>query len=81
MLQPHSRRTSFRRAPSPSDDSCIAGTTTGQQLSYDAEGRLSAWQNVPAANPTASTTFRYDGEGARGGLSAQIHRRARFLMV
>jgi hypothetical protein len=59
------------RAPTPSAGSCIGGSNTGQQLSYDAPGRLSAWQNVPGANPAASASERYDGEVARVAHTAQ----------
>jgi RHS repeat-associated protein len=41
-----------------------SGTQTGQQLSYDAEGRLTGWQNTPAS-PSASATYLYDGSGNR----------------
>ncbi|GCE13576.1 RHS repeat-associated core domain-containing protein [Tengunoibacter tsumagoiensis] len=40
-----------------------SGTQTGQQLSYDAEGRLSTWQNQPT--PTSTVSYLYDGEGTR----------------
>jgi len=40
-----------------------SGTQTGQQLSYDAEGHLSTWQNQPT--PTSTMNYLYDGEGNR----------------
>ena len=41
-----------------------AGTPTGAMLSFDNEGRLSAWQNTPSS-PASSDSFLYDGEGNR----------------
>jgi len=35
-----------------------------QKLSYDNEGRLTAWQNAPSS-PTSSAQYLYDGEGNR----------------
>lgn len=35
-----------------------------QQLSYDNEGRLTAWQNAPSS-PTSTDQYLYDGEGNR----------------
>ena len=51
------------RAPNGSV-SCAGGTTTGQQLSWDNEGRLTSWQNAPS-NPTSTAQYLYDGEGNR----------------
>ncbi|HEV2236265.1 MAG TPA: RHS repeat-associated core domain-containing protein, partial [Ktedonobacterales bacterium] len=48
----------------PSSATTCAGTPTGAQLSYDAEGRLSAWQNAPSS-PSSTDSFLYDGEGHR----------------
>lgn len=48
----------------PASSTTCAGTQTGAQLSYDKEGRLSAWQNQPG-NPTSQTSDLYDGEGQR----------------
>jgi hypothetical protein len=53
------------RAPNPAVGSCALGQNTGQQLTYDAEGRLSHWQNVPGGSPDSQASFRYDGEGER----------------
>ncbi len=52
------------RAPS-SAATCAGTTPTGAQLSYDNEGRLSAWQNAPGSSPTSSDQFLYDGAGQR----------------
>lgn len=43
---------------------CAGTAPTGAQLSYDSEGRLAHWQNVPAA-PSATDDYLYDGEGQR----------------
>jgi RHS repeat-associated protein len=50
------------RAPDGSV-SCT-GANTGQQLSWDNEGRLEGWQNAPTS-PTSSAAYLYDGEGHR----------------
>ncbi len=44
------------------------GTSTGQQLSYDNERRLTAWQNAQT-NPTSTEAMAYDGEGRRVALT------------
>lgn len=36
---------------------------TGQQMTYDAEWRLSHWQSAPGSSPTASADYLYDGSG------------------
>jgi RHS repeat-associated protein len=51
------------RAPT-SAPTCAGGQPTGQQMSYDTEGRLSAWQNAPS-NPSSTVIYLYDGEGHR----------------
>ncbi len=43
---------------------CAGSQPTGAQLSYDNEGRLIAWQNVPSS-PTSTAAYLYDGEGNR----------------
>jgi RHS repeat-associated protein len=48
----------------PSSATTCAGTQTGAQLSYDAEGRLTHWQNAPSS-PTTTDDYAYDGEGNR----------------
>jgi RHS repeat-associated protein len=48
----------------PSSATTCAGTPTGAQLSYDNEGRLTAWQNAPSS-PTSTDSFLYDGAGNR----------------
>ncbi len=50
------------RAPT-SATTCV-GTATGAQLSYDNEGRLSAWQNAPGS-PSSTAAYLYSGEGNR----------------
>ena len=51
------------RAPSGAT-SCSGGANTGQQLSWDSEGRLAAWQDGPTS-PTTTASYLYDGEGQR----------------
>lgn len=51
------------RAPS-TGSFCSSSTNTGAQLSYDAEGRLVAWQNAPTS-PTTTAGFLYDNQGNR----------------
>jgi RHS repeat-associated protein len=48
----------------PSSSQTCAGTPTGAALSYDNEGRLTAWQNAQSS-PTSTDNFLYDGEGNR----------------
>jgi RHS repeat-associated protein len=48
----------------PTMANCAAGSTSGARLSYDVEGRLAAWQNLPT-DPTATDSFLYDGHGNR----------------
>ena len=50
-------------APS-SATTCAGGAPTGQQLTWDAEGRLAAWQNT-RSGPTLTAQYLYDGEGNR----------------
>jgi RHS repeat-associated protein len=52
------------RAPT-NTASCAGGSTTGAQLTYDAERRLSHWQSAPGSNPSSSADYLYDGEGHR----------------
>src|SRR6185312_8291778 len=51
------------RAPT-SSVTCAGSSPTGQRLSYDNEGRLTAWQNAPTS-PTSTAQYLYDGEGNR----------------
>ncbi len=51
----------------PTGSQTCAGTPTGQVLTYDNEGRLTAWQNAPS-NPTSSEQMAYDGVGNRVAL-------------
>jgi RHS repeat-associated protein len=48
----------------PTSSQTCAGTITGHKLTYDNEGRLTAWQNAQSS-PTAMDNFLYDGEGHR----------------
>ena len=40
-------------------------TATGQQLGYDAAGRLTSWQDGTESPPNVAITDAYDGEGNR----------------
>ncbi|HEY7348348.1 MAG TPA: hypothetical protein VH599_08535 [Ktedonobacterales bacterium] len=51
------------RAPT-SATTCAGGAPTGAQLSYDHEGRLTAWQNAPCCWGCPAVSL-YDGEGHR----------------
>ena len=51
------------RAPS-SATTCAGASPTGQQLTWDVEGRLAAWQNTPTS-PTTTAQYLYDGAGQR----------------
>lgn len=51
------------RAPTGTN-SCSGGANTGQQLTWDLEARLSAWQDAPTS-PTTTASYLYDGEGQR----------------
>ncbi|MGH2510064.1 MAG: RHS repeat-associated core domain-containing protein, partial [Ktedonobacteraceae bacterium] len=44
---------------------------TGQQLSYDAEGQLTSWQNQPNS-PTSTVNYLYDGSGTRVAMQANV---------
>lgn len=48
----------------PTSATTCTGTPTGQQLGYDAEGRVSSWQNQPGS-PTQTANNLYDGDGNR----------------
>ncbi len=52
----------------PSGSQTCSGTPTGQLLTYDNEGRTTAWQNAPS-NPTSIEQMAYDGEGRRVALT------------
>ncbi|MGH2485684.1 MAG: RHS repeat-associated core domain-containing protein, partial [Ktedonobacterales bacterium] len=43
---------------------CSGSNPSGAVLSYDADGRLAAWQNTPTS-PTTTDAFLYDGAGQR----------------
>jgi RHS repeat-associated protein len=49
-----------------------SGTQTGQQLSYDAEGRLSSWQSQPSS-PTSTANYLYDGAGKRVAMLTTVN--------
>lgn len=49
-----------------------SGTQTGQQLSYDAEGRLSAWDSQPAS-PAQTANYLYDGSGNRVAMLTSVN--------
>ncbi len=51
------------RAPDATK-TCTGGAPTGQQLGFDAEGWLKAWQNAPTS-PTSTAQYLYDGDGTR----------------
>jgi hypothetical protein len=48
----------------PSSSTTCSGTQTGQQLTWDVEGRLATWQNA-TTSPTVTAKYLYDGEGNR----------------
>jgi RHS repeat-associated protein len=48
----------------PSSGTTCSGTQTGAQLSYDAERRLTHWQNAPSS-PATQADELYDGAGER----------------
>jgi YD repeat-containing protein len=52
----------------PSGSQTCSGTPTGQLLTYDNEGRTTAWQNAQS-NPTATEAMAYDGAGNRVALT------------
>ena len=51
---------------------CSGSSPTGQQLSYDAEGRLSLWQNQPTS-PTQTVNYLYDGSGNRVAMQSTVN--------
>jgi YD repeat-containing protein len=51
----------------PTGSQTCTGTPTGQLLTYDNEGRLTAWQNAQSS-PTSTEQMAYDGEGQRVAL-------------
>jgi RHS repeat-associated protein len=55
----------------PTSGATCAGTPTGAVLTYDNEGRLSAWQNAPTS-PTTTDSFLYDGAGNRVEQSVTV---------
>ncbi len=50
---------------------CSGSSPTGQQLSYDAEGRLSSWQDQPTL-PGKIVNYLYDGEGHRVAMQSTV---------
>lgn len=55
----------------PSSSTTCSGTQTGQQLSYDPQGRLTSWQNQPTA-PTQTASYLSDGEGNRVAMATTV---------
>lgn len=55
----------------PNNATTCSGTQTGQQLSYDAAGRLTSWQNQPSS-PTSTVNYLYDGSGNRVAMQATV---------
>jgi YD repeat-containing protein len=55
-----------------STTTCSGSSATGQQLSYDAQGRLSLWQNQPTS-PTATVNYLYDGSGNRVAMQSAVN--------
>ena len=55
-----------------STTSCSGSSPTGQQLSYDAQGRLSLWQNQPTS-PTQTVNYLYDGSGTRVAMQSTVN--------
>ena len=51
---------------------CSGSSPTGQQLSYDAEGRLTLWQNQ-ANVPSQIVNYLYDGEGNRVAMQSTVN--------
>lgn len=49
-----------------------SGANTGQQLTWDNEGQLTAWQNTPTT-PTTTDSFLYDGMGQRVEQSVTVN--------
>ncbi|HEU5383590.1 MAG TPA: RHS repeat-associated core domain-containing protein [Ktedonobacteraceae bacterium] len=49
-----------------------SGTQTGQQLSYDAQGRLSSWENQPTS-PNQTANYLYDGSGNRVAMLITVN--------
>src|ERR1700737_3828532 len=49
----------------------IADWGVGQQLSYDAQGRVSLWQNQPTS-PTQTVNYLYDGSGNRVAMQSTV---------
>jgi YD repeat-containing protein len=54
-----------------SSTSCSGTSPTGQQLSYDAEGRLSSWQDQSTL-PGQTVNYLYDGEGHRVAMQSTV---------
>ncbi len=50
-----------------SNTQCSTSSQTGQLMTYDNEGRMTAWQDAPS-NPTNTEAMAYDGEGNRVAL-------------
>ena len=51
---------------------CSGASPSGQQLSYDAQGRLSIWQDQPTS-PTTTVNYLYDGSGHRVATQSTVN--------
>ena len=49
-----------------------SGTQTGQQLSYDNQGRLSTWESQPTS-PAQTANYLYDGAGNRVAMQTTVN--------
>ncbi len=56
----------------PGSTTTCSGTQTGQQLSYDMEGRLASWQNQPGT-PSSTANYLYDGAGNRVAMQTTVN--------
>jgi RHS repeat-associated protein len=52
--------------------SCSGTSSTGQQLSYDAQGRLSNWESQ-ANSPAQTASYLYDGNGNRVAMQTTVN--------
>ena len=51
---------------------CSGASPSGQQLTYDAQGRLSIWQDQPTS-PTTTVNYLYDGSGNRVATQSTVN--------
>jgi hypothetical protein len=64
----------------PSSSQTCSGTITGAALTYDNEGRLTAWQNAQFS-PTSTDSYLYDGEGNRVAQQSMHRGRLRVCLA